>query len=395
MKKALCQLLCVSLICISFYGCGQSNVSEASSQDANGDASVSSVPESNPSESTHESVAEEETSHSVLDNSSEPQPSSTESSSDEASISESEGASSEPASSSSSAEASPNESSMESAVSSADVIPEGYSKVPPLNTVQSFFTRNPAGYTYVGKWLDFSSPYYVFEAESPLGKLEQKIMDALAAFEGLEPANEELPITDNEFLLWTVDGVRHVYGTSRGGYLIADGKTYILPVDKQETIQGLHDFLLLQSNAQHASLTHTYPQWLMWMTPSKIQEIIFHSPVRGPVSISPNLLKHAAGQATLIVKPNSDSTYKLGSVDFSGDDVFHLEIRFNGGVVYHIYAKSVGYEGDYYVESSDMSFGCKYRLMLTSIDGAAQFLINEYEYIADAKTEEDVMNPAT
>lgn len=272
-------------------------------------------------------------------------------------------------------------------------IPDNYSKVPSIDNIASFYTRNPSGYTYVGCWLDFWNPDYSMNTDSPLGKHEQKILDGIAVFGGLEPANEEHQITDNEFLLWTTDGVRHIYGTGRGGYFIADGKTFILPTDKLQTIEELHQYMISQ-NANH-NFTEAYPQWLKWMTPSKIQEIVFHSPTRGPLPIAPALMKYAAEVATQSVKSTGDSTYKLGSVDFSGDDVFHLEIRFNGGVVYHIYAINSGYEADYYVESSDMSYGCKYHLLMSSVDGAAQLLIDDFEFIADAKSMKDVENSTT
>lgn len=42
-----------------------------------------------------------------------------------------------------------------------------------------------------------------------------------------------------------------------------------------------------------------------------------------------------------------------------------------------------------------MPFGYKYRTKLASIDGAAQFMIDDYEYISNAKAVEDLYNPAT
>lgn len=268
--------------------------------------------------------------------------------------------------------------------SSLDVGKDGTSTVPPLSNIASIYARNPSGHTYVGAWADF-------ENQNP-SEFEIEMRKCLALFEGLEPAGEEQQITDNEFLIWTEDGVRHTYGVARGGYLIADGKTYLLPQDRVLPIQLAHDYLCHTNTYIDA-----YPQWLVWMTPSKINKIIFYSPTHGPMTITSDLdlIKHAALNATPAVEATGDSTYKLGSIDFSGSDVFHLEIRFDTGIVYHIHAINSGYEADYYVESSDMSFGCKYHLKMASVEGPANNLINYFEYMANAKSIKDMENPTT
>ena len=134
------------------------------------------------------------------------------------------------------------------------------------------------------------------------------------------------------------------------------------------------------------------------MTPGNIQQMIFYSPARGPLTINPALADLVADHVTLSVQPTGVSTYPLEGVDFSGSDVFHLELRFKTDVVYHIYARNAGnqgYEADYYIQSSDMPFGCKYRTKLASIYGAAQFMIDDYERIADAKSAKELENPST
>ncbi len=261
--------------------------------------------------------------------------------------------------------------------------------IPLLVDISEIYARNPADHTYIGKQVDFAQP------QDDLAHFDREIREKLSLFEGLTPTGEGLQISDSEFLIWTKDGVRHTFGMVQDR-LVADGKTYLLPQERAKDIRLFHQYIL--DLGKTASYMHIYPQWLVWMTHSNIQEVIFHSPTRGPLTITPVLTDYVADNATRAVQPTGASTYQLGSVDFSGNDVFHLEIRFKTDVVYHIYAKNAGYggyEADYYVQSSDMSFGCKYRTKLSSIYGAAQFLIDEYEHIADAKSIKDLLNPST
>lgn len=246
------------------------------------------------------------------------------------------------------------------------------SAIPSFDDIEKFYARNSDVYTYVGTWFDFTKP------QDHFNDFDLKFTVGLSLFEGLTRTDETLKISDCEFLIWTKDGVRHTFGMAQEDYFVADGKAYLLPQGRAEDIRLFHQYILdLGKTDSYAS---PYPQWLVWMTNSNIQEIIFHSPDRGPLTIKPVLTDYVADHATLRVQPTGASTYQLGSVDFSGSDIFHLEIRFKTDVIYHIYAKNAGYKGyeaDYYVQSTDMPFGCKYRTKLSSIDGAAQFMIDK------------------
>ena len=280
------------------------------------------------------------------------------------------------------------------------IAPTRSSKTPPINEIASFFTRNASENTYVGGIADYLNPNYNDSPYSPLGIFAKKILDGLSAFEGLKPANIDNPSAVYDFVIWTKDGVRHVYGIGKDGHFIADGKAYILPQNKRKAIEELQVYMLsVQNSGRRHGFTFAYPQWLVWMRPHLITEIIFHSPTRGPLPIRPELFEHAIIQVTQAVEPKGNSTYALGSVDFSGKGVFHLEIRFKGGIIYNIYATNGSLanfpSANLYVQSSDMSYGLKYTTLLASVNGAANFMIDDFERIAKAKTAKDVENPAT
>lgn len=263
----------------------------------------------------------------------------------------------------------------------AQVPSNNLSKMPALSEIESIYARNYSGYSYIGTPVDLVNQNWDYETQ---------IVKWLALFDGLEPLEENPPISDNEFLLWTKDGTRHVYGTSRGGYFIADGKTYALPQDRLSLVETFFSGLLSGNDPEYGQFFRPYPMWLIWMTPSKIQEVIFYSPEHGALTMAPDVMHFTAKYASECAVTRQDSTYTLGAVDFTGDDVFHLVIRFSGGISYNIYAKG----RDYFVESSDMSYGCRYKFP----DGAwdsAEHLIEQYEFFSTTTSMAELLNPAT
>jgi hypothetical protein len=221
------------------------------------------------------------------------------------------------------------------------------------------------------------------------------LRNGLSALEGLKPSTSKPIISSHEFLLWDGDGNRHVYGLGVDGCLVMDGKAYALSGEKAKIIKNMHNEMLSKTKD---GFTAAYPRWLVWMTPSKVKEVIFHSPRRGAIKLSdnPEIRKYTLWKATCDVAPSGDIIYNLGSMDFSGKDVFHLEIKFDNGIVYNIYAKNAkDYKGYYYVESSDMDYGCAYVMRMAAIDGPANYMINDFESIAAAKSIKDLENPVT
>ena len=268
-----------------------------------------------------------------------------------------------------------------------------YSQIPPFDNIASFYARNAENFTYVGGAISFNSlnDYYFFY--SPLGIFIRRVIEGLTAFEGLQPLGSESQIYGIEFLIWTTDGVRHVYGIGQNGTFIINERAYVLPEESRQIIEELHSYMLEMQNFGFAG---TYPQWLTWMTPSRITKMIFHSPTRGALLVNQAVLGHAARQIQMTpVIPTGAIPYALGSVDFSDEDVFRLEIHFNTGVIYNIYAINNGFGADYYVQSSDMSFGLRYSLASSSIHGGASHMIDTFEWIADSERSEQLYNPTT
>lgn len=270
---------------------------------------------------------------------------------------------------------------------------ESLTKVSPLpqpEEIAWFYAHNAANYTYVGS----AGNFIIGDKYSP--PLEKCYLEFMALCEGFIVTDVAPTSIGCEFLIWTDNAERHVLRVSDDDYLIVDQKTYQLPEGRGEEIRQLHEKIIVPSEAMFN--IEAYPQWLAWMTHSNIEEIIFHSPKRGALTLNSSLIDFVADNITMPVEPAYATTYPLGSVDFSGDDLFHLEIRFKTDVTYHIYAKNAGvqgYDADFYVESSDMSFGCKYRPKMSSIYGAASSMIYDYEFFANAKTVLELYNPAT
>jgi hypothetical protein len=270
------------------------------------------------------------------------------------------------------------------------------SALPKLTQASYLYASNPGWNTYIGSnlyWIENEAKTYYPPTANDV--FEQTIRDGLSAFKGLKPSTSKPVISSHEFLLWDGDGNRHVYGLGADGCLVMDGKAYALSADRAKTIKNLHSELISKTKD---GFTHAYPRWLVWMTPSKVKEVIFHSPTRGAIKLTddPEIRELILRQATRDVAKSGDITYKPGTVDFSGKDVFHLEIRFDNKIVYNIYAKNAkDYRGYYYVESSDMDYGCAYVMRMTAIDGPVNYIIASFEQIADAKSINELMNPTT
>jgi hypothetical protein len=222
----------------------------------------------------------------------------------------------------------------------------------------------------------------------------------IAAMDGLQPSSATPVIASHAFLLWDSTGNRHVYGIGADGHLIADSRAYTLPAERKSLIITLHDALIAQSETANKQ-SEAYPQWLIWMTPRKITSITYHSPTRGALQISADrqIQEYALQLIRQPVAASGDGTYMPGQINFTSSDTFHLEIKFDTGVVYNIYAKNAKdakgnyHFGHYYVQSSDMDYGCIYLMDMASVDGPANSLIRHFELVADAKTIKDLYNP--
>jgi hypothetical protein len=227
-----------------------------------------------------------------------------------------------------------------------------------------------------------------------------KVRDGLTAFEGLKPVNAEAKIASHGFLIWDSAGKRHVYGISAEGRFIADDVAYELPEGRRARVVAMHE--AMTQNRDIPPLD-AYPTWLVWMSPEKITEVVFHSPGRGAVKLpqDPKILDYIVWMARQRVSPSAYDAYWAGTAKFSGKNTFRLEIKFDSGVVYNLYAKNAKDDkgnywlGNYYVESSDKKYGCRYLLELAGEGGPANYLIKHFEQIAAAKTIEDLQNPVT
>ncbi len=276
-------------------------------------------------------------------------------------------------------------------------------RLPVITSDTELYALSPANHVYVGGTLDFWGDQLPV-AEDPQSTMIRdyrlKVQDGLAAFEGLKPANTDAKIVSHGFLIWDSSGKRHAYGFSADGHFIADGAAYELPEERRARIVGMHD--VMTQNRAYPKLD-AFPSWLVWMTPEKITETVFYSPKRGAVKLSqdPEIIKYIVWQTRQSVSASANETYRPDAFDFSGKDVFRLEIKFNTGVTYKIFAKNAkDSEGHYhlghlFVESSDKTYGCRYLMDSANADGPANNLIQHFEWIADAKSIEDLYNPLT
>jgi hypothetical protein len=277
----------------------------------------------------------------------------------------------------------------------------GVSGLPPLAQDTRLYAQSHKGYIYFSCELGFlddelpAAPHMAQERDFRI-----KVRDGLTAFQGLKPVDAEARIASHGFMIWDSAGGRHAYGISAEGRFVADDAAYELPENRRARIIAMHE--AMTQNQANPPLD-AYPTWLMWMSPERITEVIFHSPARGAVKLpkGAGMLEHIVRQVRQRVDASASDTFWSGTGSFSGKDVFRLEIKFDTGLAYNIYAKNARdnngnyYLGNYFVESSDRDYGCRYLLELSTANGPANSLIRSFEEIAAAKSVKDLENPVT
>jgi hypothetical protein len=277
------------------------------------------------------------------------------------------------------------------------------SSLPPLAQDTRFYAQSHKGYIYYScalGFLDDELPDAATPQMAMMREFRLKVIDGITTFQGLKPVNAEAKIASHGFLIWDATGKRHAYGISTEGFFIADDAAYELPEGRRARIIAMHEAM---TQTQTYPPMDAYPTWLVWMSPEKITEIIFHSPERGAVKLSqdPKILEYIVRLTRQRVDSSVGDTFWSGTGVFSGKDVFHLEIKFNTGLSYNIYAKNTRdgngnyYWANYFVESSDRTYGCRYLLDTAAKNGPANSLIQHFEQIAAAKTIKDLENPVT
>jgi hypothetical protein len=277
------------------------------------------------------------------------------------------------------------------------------SSLPPLAQDTRFYAQSHKGYMYFScalGFLDDELPAADTPHMAMMREFRLKVIDGITAFQGLKPVNAEAKIASHGFLIWDATGNRHVYGISAEGYFVADEAAYELPEGRRARIIAMHE--AMTQNQTYPPMD-AYPTWLVWMSPEKITEIVFHSPERGAVKLSqdPKILEYIVRLTRQRVDSSVGDTFWAGTGVFSGKNTFRLEIKFDTGVAYSIYAKNARDDkgnywlGNYYVESSDKTYGCRYLLNMASVGGPANNLIQHFERIASAKTIKDLENPVT
>jgi hypothetical protein len=248
------------------------------------------------------------------------------------------------------------------------------SNIPKIHDIKSIYAYDPDSFCYVG--------YRVFGSDSPLYSLIQEFTGVL---DGVEQSDYSIEGYENELLIWTNDGVRCIYATSGDNLFYADGLIYKLPSEKMEVVKSLFK-LFIQGDPLRIL---AYPKWLIWMHTEKIVSITYYSPSGMIHEIKPELFSTASTELYVHgVMPVSYATYSPKEQDMP-EKSFRVEICFDNGVIYKVFSEKKAL----YIESSDMTYGCKYIFPEGLIDSS--YLCSIYETIANAESAEDVTpNPS-
>lgn len=165
----------------------------------------------------------------------------------------------------------------------------------------------------------------------------------------------------------------------------------VLRIDSEDLPVKEQDQTALRELSQ-AGVCGTYAQWLIYMSPTRVEEIQFHTNegpgayLRGEGNFD-ELLRNIRW---IGVGRGSGSTYTGKRADYTPNgnaNYFQLKLRFDSGVFYTLTFE----DNTLYVESTDMAFGCKYT-MSNPVDRDALYNLSVNEPI---EVDEVNVNPGT
>lgn len=149
------------------------------------------------------------------------------------------------------------------------------------------------------------------------------------------------------FLIYDKNGARHEYNIMSGA-LIANGTGYYLPKENYEQIMDLAAQYMQSSGSA---------QWLLRISPARVSGVECTDENGSSFSVKQENLRSAA-QKLRGLTVSGGKAFQQGSYEFAGMDGLQIKITFDTGVTF-----SVLIDSSYlYIESSDMSFGCRYNI---------------------------------
>lgn len=159
---------------------------------------------------------------------------------------------------------------------------------------------------------------------------------------------------DAAFLLVRDDYTKFQYALAAPVLTVDGGEHYLLNDRQAAVLQEL----------SAAPVCGTYAQWLIYMNPNRVQEVQYHT-LDGPglyESGTPEFLAAVELMRWVKVVRGSGSTYTTKLAQFRPDPgnkrYFQVQLRFDNNVVYTATLDDTAL----YLESSDMSYGCRYAL---------------------------------
>ncbi|WRS26530.1 hypothetical protein U6B65_09250 [Oscillospiraceae bacterium MB08-C2-2] len=230
--------------------------------------------------------------------------------------------------------------------------------------ISGLYAFNPTNMTY--SLMGGSNPHY------------GEALELLQTIGKLSPTGVPDFTVDAGLLVELVDHTKFSY-ILRGTGVEVGGKYYVM---EDSAYRYLLD-LVTESYSQGEA----HPQWLLHLNPNRVTDMeIGSAQVKASSgTLSPRDMNWLASDIRIgTVADGSLFTYPdtgnlLSTINYQGGDLW-VKLYFDSGVAY-----TLAYAGDYlYIESSDMSFGCRYTLQ--SADWYKGFLATLFQSAIDKDT---------
>lgn len=158
-----------------------------------------------------------------------------------------------------------------------------------------------------------------------------------------------------------------------------DGVIYKLTTDQYNSIKKVAD-IYMQKDHQ------SFAQWLVWMNPNRVTKIDWADETKVSRSLQQNIFLIASNARDLTV--SGGTTYTPGSKNFGlMDYVSRMVMTFDNGVTYTMVIDN----DTLYLESSDMSFGCQYKMNTNHVSSFINYMKQAEQGPVNPKTAKPVI----
>lgn len=256
--------------------------------------------------------------------------------------------------------------------------PQNAADIPALQlsqeNVTEFYMLDAKNQAYIKR--DFGESYSseVFKSADELDAFIISAINGMNAPGSASLMEKKLPLREGNIVVFLEDGTRYSYYFEEDNVLNINGDCFTV----------WNELFKANSQVLHSQLQkNKIPKWLAWMKLENITAITGHTPKGGMKAVAKDMLKTHANLLYRHIFIESGEKYERDKINLpSGFDVFKADISFKSGTTHTLIMQGK----TLYIESSDMSYGYKYKTDALT----AKEMIQTFDRVIQAASEEEL-----